>query len=94
MQRVGCRGAFTPILQEIFQKLDLLEATETCERVCLPFVLILRLDQLLDDPHEYIWTIAYACVSVSIKSRSVLHSNIIVLLKFNEMKVEIARGRK
>ena len=50
-QRVTCRDAFMPILQEMFQKLDLSEASAICERVGLPFAPILRPDQLFDDPH-------------------------------------------
>lgn len=40
-----------PLLREMFQKLDLSEATSICERVGLPFAPILRPDQLFDDPH-------------------------------------------
>ena len=50
-QRVTCRDAFIPIIQEMFQKLDLSEASAICERVGLPFAPILRPDQLFDDPH-------------------------------------------
>ena len=50
-QRVTCRDAFIPIIQEMFQKLDLSEASAICERVGLPFAPILRPDQLFDDAH-------------------------------------------
>jgi crotonobetainyl-CoA:carnitine CoA-transferase CaiB-like acyl-CoA transferase len=50
-QRVTCRDAFIPVIQEMFQKLDLSEASAICERVGLPFAPILRPDQLFDDPH-------------------------------------------
>ena len=50
-QRVTCRDAFMPIIQEMFQQLDLSEASAICERVGLPFAPILRPDQLFDDPH-------------------------------------------
>ena len=50
-QRVTCRDAFIPIIQEMFQKLELSEASAICERVGLPFAPILRPDQLFDDPH-------------------------------------------
>ena len=50
-QRVTCRDAFIPIIQEMFQQLDLSEASAICERVGLPFAPILRPDQLFDDPH-------------------------------------------
>ena len=50
-QRVTCRDAFIPIIQEMFQKLELSEASAICERVGLPFAPILRPDQLFDDAH-------------------------------------------
>ena len=50
-QRVTSRDTFMPILKEMFQKLDLTEATAICERVGLPYAPILRPDQLFDDPH-------------------------------------------
>lgn len=50
-QRVTCRDAFIPIIQEMFQKLDLSESSAICERVGLPFAPILRPDQLFDDAH-------------------------------------------
>ncbi|MDB2472354.1 CoA transferase [Amylibacter sp.] len=50
-QRVTCRDAFMPIIQEMFQQLDLSEASAICERVGLPFAPILRPDQLFGDPH-------------------------------------------
>ena len=51
MQRVACPDAFIPILQKLFQKLNLSEATAISKSVGLPFAPILRPDQLFDDPH-------------------------------------------
>lgn len=50
-QRVARRDAFMPRLRDLFGGQDLSQAATICGRVGLPFVPILRPDQLFDDPH-------------------------------------------